>query len=55
MNSYLSFFFYSFLIIGGLLVIGYCLSIEPVTITSLPPSMMCEADPIIDQYICYQP
>ena len=54
MNT-LRFFLYSLAIVGGLLTIGHCMSIEPVTITSLPTSMMCEPDPILDQYLCYQP
>ena len=54
MNT-LKFFLYSFVIVGGLLTIGHCMSIEPINITSLPTTLVCEADLIIDQYICYQP
>lgn len=54
MNT-LRFGVYSFVILSMLFAIGYRLSIEPVTITSLPTSLMCERDPIMNQYLCYQP
>jgi hypothetical protein len=54
MNT-LRFVLYSFAIVGGLLVIGHCMSIEAVSITTLDTSMLCEKDPILDQYLCYQP
>lgn len=53
--STLRFVLYSLAIIGSLLLIGHCISIEPVTITSLPNTLICESDPFIDSYICYQP
>lgn len=51
----LKFVLYSLAILGGLFTIGHVMSIEEVSITSLPTSLMCEPDPIIEQYICYQP
>jgi len=54
MNT-LRFFLYSLAIVGGLLTIGHCMSIGEVTITSLPTTLMCEKDPFIEQYLCYQP
>ena len=54
MNA-LRFFLYSIAIVGGLITISHCMSIEAVSITSLPSTLVCEADPIIDQYLCYQP
>ena len=51
----LRFCIYSFVVCSLLFAVGYTLSIDQVSITTLPTSLMCEKDPFIEQYLCYQP
>jgi len=55
MKYNLNFILYSVLALALLTAVGYSMSTVEVSITTLPDTMMCEADPIIDQYLCYQP
>lgn len=50
-----NFVIYSVLALALLTAVGYSLSIEEVSITTLPNTMMCEHDFVADVYLCYQP
>ena len=47
--------FYLFILAAVLFAIGYSASVEHVSVTTLPESLMCEKDIFVDQYLCYQP
>lgn len=55
MKYNLNFILYSVLALALLTAVGYSMSIEEVSITTLPDTMMCEHDPLADIYLCYQP